>query len=71
VQVKSLFDIPKHPKVIGILLGIDMQCFDIGAIDDGDYYVKFQLRNKRDNFKWALAIVYGSAQQNEKEHFLA
>jgi hypothetical protein len=23
------------------------------------------------NFKWALAIVYGSAQQNEKEHFLA
>jgi hypothetical protein len=43
VQVKSLFDIPKHPKVIGILLGIDMQCFDIGAIDDGDYYVKFQL----------------------------
>jgi hypothetical protein len=48
-----------------------MQCFDIAAIDEGDYYVKFRLQNKRVNFKWALTIVYGPTRQNEKEHFLA
>jgi hypothetical protein len=54
----------------GILLGIDMDCFDIGAIDEGEFYVKFHLCNKKDNFKWALVAVYGQAQQNLKEQFL-
>ena len=43
----------------GILLGIDLDVFDIGAIDEGDYYVKFHLCNKNDSFKWALVVVYG------------
>jgi hypothetical protein len=27
----------------GILMGIDLDVFDIGAIDEGDFYVKFTL----------------------------
>lgn len=44
----------------GILLGIDLSEFDIGAIDESDFYVKFHLNNKRDDFKWALVCVYGA-----------
>jgi hypothetical protein len=55
----------------GILMGIDLDVFDIGAIDEGDFYVKFTLRNKQDDFKWSLATVYGPAQADRKEMFLA
>ncbi|PVH35203.1 hypothetical protein PAHAL_7G126000 [Panicum hallii] len=55
----------------GILMGIDLSVFDIGAIDEGDFYVKFLLRNKSDGFKWTLVCVYGPAQENLKEQFLA
>jgi hypothetical protein len=41
-----------------MLLGIDLQFYDIGAIDEGDFYIKFHLCNKVDNYKWALAFVY-------------
>jgi hypothetical protein len=46
----------------GILLCIDLDVFDIGAIDEGDFYVKFHLCNKDTYFKWALVVVYGPAQ---------
>jgi hypothetical protein len=53
----------------GVLLGIDLSRFDIGAIDEGDYYIKFHLCNKNDSFKWALVAVYGSAQDDQKTLF--
>jgi hypothetical protein len=43
----------------GLLLGIDLDTFDIGAIDEGDLYIKFHLCNKDSNFKWALVAIYG------------
>jgi hypothetical protein len=54
----------------GILLGIDLDTFYIGAINEGDIYVKFHLCNKENNFKWALVAIYGPAQSNIKEQFL-
>jgi hypothetical protein len=54
----------------GILLGIDLDVYDIGAIDKGDYYVKFYLCNKTDYFKWALVAIYGPTQIHSKEQFL-
>jgi exonuclease III len=54
----------------GILMGIDLQVFDIGAIEDGDFFVKFHLITKGDNFKWALVCVYGPAQEDRKVRFL-
>jgi hypothetical protein len=55
----------------GILLGIDVFRFDIGAFQEGDYYVKFHLCNKHDSFKWALVVVYELAQDDQKQLFLA
>jgi hypothetical protein len=55
----------------GMLLGVDLQIFDIGAIEEGDFFIKFKLCNKVHDFKWALVMVYGLAQEEFKESFLA
>jgi exonuclease III len=55
----------------GMLLGVDLQIFDIGAIEEDDYFFKFRLCNKVDEFKWVLVFVYGPAQDEFKESFLA
>jgi hypothetical protein len=49
---------------------VDLQVFDIGAIDEGDFYVKFTLRCKNDGFKFVLYTVYGPAQYQNKQTFL-
>ena len=59
-----------HGRSGGILLGVDLDVFDIGAIDECDIYVKSLLRNKSDGFKFNLYTVYGPAQQQNKEAFL-
>jgi hypothetical protein len=62
---------PPKGRSGGMLLGVDLQFFDIGAIDEGDYYIKFHLCSKSDYFKWALVVVYGPTQAEHKESFLA
>jgi hypothetical protein len=62
---------PLNGRSGGMLLGVDLQIFYIGAIDEGDHYIKFYLCNKSDDFKWALVVVYGPAQPERKENFLA
>ena len=47
-----------------------MEELDIGGIEEGDFFVKFRLRNKKDDFKWVLVAVYGAAQPEFKEAFL-
>ena len=54
----------------GILLGINPSIFDIGFISQGDYHIKFRLRNKNDGFQWNLITVYGAAQDEHKQSFL-
>jgi hypothetical protein len=62
----------KKPKgrLGGILLGIDLDTFDIGAIDEGEFYVKFHLSSNDCDFKWALVAIYGPAQSSLKEQLL-
>ena len=60
-----------HGRSGGILLGVDLNFFDIGAIDEGDFYVKFTLRCKFNDFKFNLFAVYGPAQAQNKSAFLA
>jgi hypothetical protein len=55
----------------GMLLGVDLQAFDIGAIDEGNFYIKFLLCNKAHDFKWTLVVVYDPSQDELKEFFLA
>jgi hypothetical protein len=59
-----------HGRSGGILLGVNMDVLDIGSIEEGDYFVKFKLRSRKDDFKWILVGVYGAAQPEYKESFL-
>jgi len=49
---------------------VDLNNFDIGAIVEGDFYVKFTLRVKSNDFKFVLYAVYGPAQLQNKCAFL-
>ena len=60
-----------HGRSGGILLGVDLNVFDIGAIVQRDFYVKFTLRCKTDGFKFVIYSVYGPAQYHNKQAFLA
>jgi exonuclease III/ubiquitin len=62
---------PPRGRSGGMLLGVNPSVFDIGAIDEGDFYCKFRLRNKVDGFIWTLFAVYGPAQDDLKSAFLA
>jgi len=59
-----------HGRSGGILLGVDLNVFDIGAIAEGDFFVKFTLRCKCDGFKFVMYTVYGPAQYQNKQTFL-
>jgi hypothetical protein len=39
--------IEPHGRSGGILLGVNIDVLDIGSIEEGDYYVKFRLKNKK------------------------
>ena len=54
----------------GMLVGVNLTTFDIGEIEEGEFFVHFKLRNREDNFIWNLVSVYGPAQPDLKEKFL-
>jgi hypothetical protein len=41
-----------------MLLGIDIDSFDIGAILEGDFFIKFNLHDEVDGFKWARLSLW-------------
>jgi hypothetical protein len=41
-----------------------------GGVEDGDFFVKFRVRDRKVDFKWVLVAVYGAAQSEFKESFL-
>ena len=54
-----------------MLMGINQEYFKVENIEDGDFHIKFVLKNKVDGFRWALLFVYGAVQEEHKEHFLS
>lgn len=68
-QNKTLLNIPRG-RSDGILLGINLEVMEVASIDEGEFYVKFHVRNKEDGFQWILVAVYGAAQEEFKEDFL-
>jgi hypothetical protein len=54
----------------GMLMGINQEFFEVESIEDGEFHIKFILKNKVDGFRWALLSVYGAAQDEYKEQFL-
>jgi hypothetical protein len=59
-----------HGRSGGILLGVYLDLLDVGGIEEGDFFVKFRVRDKKSDFKWVLVAVYGAAQPEFKESFL-
>jgi exonuclease III len=55
----------------GMLLGINLQTFDITEIEEGDFLIRFKLRHKEVDFKFNLISVYGPAQVDLKPNFLS
>jgi hypothetical protein len=54
----------------GILLGLNLDCFNIDQIIHGNFFIKFKLQNICDNFTWIFIEVYGPAQKEGKYSFL-
>ena len=61
---------PPRGRLGGMLVGIRSESMDVLAITGGDFYMKFHIRNKVDNFIWSLVAVYGAAQESHKVAFL-
>jgi hypothetical protein len=55
----------------GMLMGINQGSFELENVVDGEYHIKFVLKNKVDGFRWALLSIYGAAQEEHKENFLS
>jgi hypothetical protein len=45
----------------GMILGVHLLTFDIGQIEEGDFFIRFKLCHKEEDFKFNLISVYGPA----------
>jgi hypothetical protein len=61
---------PPKGRSGGILVGVSLDKFTVLDVVHGNFFLKFKLKNKSDNFEWTLITVYGAAQEDEKENFL-
>jgi hypothetical protein len=60
---------PPRGRSGGMMLGVNLGVYDIGAIDEGNFNCKFRLQNKEYGFIWALFVVYGPTQDDLKNDF--
>jgi hypothetical protein len=51
-------------------MGANIDLLDVGSVEDGDFFVKFRVRDRKGDFNWVLVAVYGAAQPVFKELFL-
>lgn len=63
--------IPPNGRSGGVLLGVNSTIFAVQRTLVGEFHVKFHLKYKCDNFCWVLMAVYGVAQPEHKDCFLA
>lgn len=71
-QQKYLWEwIPSKGKSRGIVLGANLDKYDVGSFRKGDYLLQFNLWDKEIKKKWNLLVVYGTAQEEHKCEFLA
>ena len=61
---------PPRGRSGGMLLGIKTDTMELLDRSDGEFHIKFHIRNKTDNFIWSLVAVYGAAQEEYKAAFL-
>jgi hypothetical protein len=61
---------PSRGRSGGMLLGVNNSSMDVLALSDGEFHIKFHIRNKTNNFIWSLLAVYGAVQDEDKEAFV-
>ena len=54
--------LPPRGRSGGILLGINAMVLELSFLVEGEFFIKFHLRNKCDDFKWILMAIYSPAQ---------
>ncbi|XP_073351784.1 uncharacterized protein [Aegilops tauschii subsp. strangulata] len=54
----------------GILLGVKDATFEVGGMDQGEFFVSMELFERALNFKWEVVIVYGPADHRRSPTFL-
>ena len=53
-----------HGRLGGILVGVNLEELEIGGIEDGDYFVKFRLKSKKEQFPVGFGgCLWGSTTQ--------
>ena len=55
----------------GILLGVKDATFEVGGMDQGEFFVSMEIFERALNFKWEVIIVYGPADHRRSPTFLA
>lgn len=62
---------PSKGKSGGILVGIRLEFYDVGAFSQGEYMMLVNLWDKINKVKWNIIVVYGTAHEENKVQFLA
>jgi exonuclease III len=62
---------PSKGRSRGILVGINLNRFDVGSFKKGDFILQINLWDKVQQIKWNLLVVYGAAQEEHKFEFLS
>jgi len=63
--------IPARGRSGGILTGINMDKLEVGSFREGKYMLQMNLWDKALKLKWNFLNVYGAAQEENKDEFLA
>jgi hypothetical protein len=58
-------------NVEGNANGDKSRFIEVESMEDGEFRIKFILKNKVDAFWWAVLFVYGATQDEYKEQFLS
>jgi mannosylglycoprotein endo-beta-mannosidase len=63
--------VPPVGRFGGLLLGVDTNYQKVLETETGKHFIRMQLSDKLSRLCWHLIVVYGPAQVDDKENFLA
>ena len=63
--------IPSRGRSGGILNGVNLDLMDVGGFHEGKYLIHLNLWDKQLKRKWDFLNIYGAAQEENKNEFLA
>jgi hypothetical protein len=63
--------IPPVGRSSGLFLGVDTDFHDVVETKTGKHFIRMQLFDNTSSLCWHLVVIYGPAQVEDKEDFLA